>query len=211
MEQYDPRVDAYIGKSAAFAQPILNHIRRVVHEVSPLITENIKWGMPFFEYKGTLCQMAAFKQHCAFGFWKAGRLNDPDHLLNPGEEASAGSFGRVNTLNDLPTENVLKDFVLQAMQLNESGVKTPVVKKAPAEKKEIVVPDYFVAVLNGNPKAKEAFEKFSYSHKKEYLDWLIEAKTEATRQKRLETAVEWLTEGKSRMWKYASQPPKGGA
>jgi len=210
MEQYDNRIDAYIAKSADFAKPILQHIRKVVHETSPLITENIKWGMPFFEYKGTLCQMAAFKQHCAFGFWKASRLNDPDHLLNPGEEAAAGSFGRVNSIADLPTEAVLRAFILQAMELNESGVRIAK-PKANTEKKELVVPDYFIHVLNENPAAKEAFEKFSYSHKKEYLQWITEAKTDATRQKRMEQAMEMMSEGKSRNWKYASQPPKGGA
>ena len=201
MEQYDNRIDAYIAKSADFAKPILQHIRKVVHETSPLITENIKWGMPFFEYKGTLCQMAAFKQHCAFGFWKASRLNDPDHLLNPGEEAAAGSFGRVNSIADLPTEAVLRAFILQAMELNESGVRIAK-PKANTEKKELVVPDYFIHVLNENPAAKEAFEKFSYSHKKEYLQWITEAKTDATRQKRLDQAIEMIKEGKSRHWKY---------
>ena len=201
MEQYDNRIDAYIAKSADFAKPILQHIRKVVHETSPLITENIKWGMPFFEYKGTLCQMAAFKQHCAFGFWKASRLNDPDHLLNPGEEAAAGSFGRVNSIADLPAEAVLKAFILQAMELNESGVKIAK-PKASTEKKELVVPDYFIHVLNENPAAKEAFEKFSYSHKKEYLEWIIEAKTDATRQKRMAQAIEMMEEGKSKNWKY---------
>ncbi|MDB5112447.1 MAG: hypothetical protein JWR67_3561 [Mucilaginibacter sp.] len=201
MEQYDNRIDAYIAKSADFAKPILEHIRKVVHEASPLITENIKWGMPFFEYKGTVCQMAAFKQHCAFGFWKASRLNDPDHLLNPGEEASAGSFGRINSIADLPDSNILKGFVLQGIQLNESGVKNDK-PKPQAEKKELIVPEYFIYVLNENPKAKEVFDKFSYSNKKDYVEWIIDAKSETTRQKRIETAIEWLTEGKSRMWKY---------
>jgi uncharacterized protein YdeI (YjbR/CyaY-like superfamily) len=200
MEGYDPRVDAYIEKSAAFAKPILMHIRRVVHEASPLITENIKWGMPFFEYKGQVCQMAAFKEHCAFGFWRASLLDDPQGLLKIGDSV-AGSFGRVTAIEDLPTETALKHFVLQAIAKNEIGVKA-VPKKAPAEKKELVTPEYLAAVLNQNPKAKETFDKFSYSHKKEYIEWLIDAKTEATKQKRLETTIEWLTEGKSRMWKY---------
>src|ERR1700760_4548175 len=141
--QYDPRIDAYIEKAAPFAQPILEHVRKLAHEASPLITENIKWGMPFFEYKGPVCMMAAFKQHCAFGFWKASRLHDPDHLLNPGEDAAAGSFGRVYTLSDLPNDQVLKDFVLQMITINESDKKAPPVKKEPKEKKELVVPDYF--------------------------------------------------------------------
>ena len=202
MEQFDPRIDAYIEKSAEFAKPILEHVRKIIHEASPLITENIKWGMPFFEYKGPVCQMAAFKQHCAFGFWKASRLHDPDHLLNPGEEAAAGSFGRINALSDLPYDDVMKDFVLQAIKLNESGEKVSAVKKAPAEKKELVVPDYFITLLEEYPKAKEVFEKFSPSHRKEYVEWIVEAKTDATREKRMNQAIEMMAEGKSRHWKY---------
>src|ERR1700761_7227532 len=121
--QYDPRVDAYIEKSAEFAKPVLEHIRKLVHEASPLITETIKWGFPFFEYYGPVCQMAAFKNHMAFGFWRASRLNDPEHLLNPGEDAVAGSFGRINNIGDLPGDDVLKQFVLQAMALNEADTK----------------------------------------------------------------------------------------
>jgi uncharacterized protein YdeI (YjbR/CyaY-like superfamily) len=200
MEQYNVDVHDYIQKAARFAKPILNHIREVVHSASPLITETIKWGMPFFEYKGSICQMAAFKQHCAFGFWKASLLDDPQGLLKKGE--AGGSFGRIITIDDLPSDEAIIHFVLQAMKNNESGKKAPVVKKAPAEKKELVVPDYFAALLDEHPKAKETFEKFSYSHKKEYLEWIIEAKTDATRQKRLDTTIDWLIEGKSRMWKY---------
>jgi len=208
MGQYDARVDAYIEKSAAFAKPILNHIREVVHAASPLITETVKWGMPFFDYKGPVCQMAAFKEHCAFGFWKASLLHDPHGLLKIGDGA-AGSFGRINTIADLPTPDAIKHFVLQAIENNDREVKIPTVKKNPAEKKELVTPDYFEAVLNDHPKAKEVFDKFSYSHKKEYMEWIIDAKTEATREKRMLQAMEMMEEGKSRHWKYAAQPPKG--
>ena len=200
MEQYNVDVHDYIQKAAPFAKPILNHIREVVHSASPLITETIKWGMPFFEYKGSICQMAAFKQHCAFGFWKASLLDDPQGLLKKGE--AGGSFGRIITIDDLPSDEAIIHFVLQAMKNNESGKKAPVVKKTPAEKKELVVPDYFAALLKEHPKAKETFDKFSYSNKKEYLEWIIEAKTDTTRQKRLDTTIDWLIEGKSRMWKY---------
>jgi uncharacterized protein YdeI (YjbR/CyaY-like superfamily) len=202
MEQYDPRIDAYIEKSAEFAKPILEHIRRIVHEASPLITETMKWSMPFFDYKGPVCMMAAFKQHCAFGFWKVRRLDDPNHFLNPTEETASGSFGKVYTISDLPNADVLKDFVLQAIALNEKGEKIPTVKKAPAERKELIVPEDMAALLEEHPIAKETFEKFSYSHRKEYLEWITEAKTEATRQKRLAQAMEMMTEGKSRNWKY---------
>lgn len=201
MEQYDSRVDAYIAKSADFAKPILKHIRQIVHEASPLITENIKWGCPFFEYKGPVCQMAAFKEHGAFGFWKASRLNDPDHLLNPGEEAAAGSFGRIYNLADLPANDVIKAFVLQAIDLNEAGVKVDKPKSS-AEKKELIIPGYFTDILSKYPQAQATFDAFSYSNKKEYVTWITEAKTDDTRQKRIDTSIEWLSEGKSRMWKY---------
>jgi uncharacterized protein YdeI (YjbR/CyaY-like superfamily) len=201
-QQYDGRIDDYIEKAAPFAKPILEHVRKLVHDTSPLITETVKWGMPFFEYKGPVCMMAAFKQHCAFGFWKASRLDDPNHLLNPGEDAASGSFGRIYALSDLPDDEALKGFVLQMLTVNESDKKASPVKKAAAEKKELVVPDYFIALLSEHPLAKEVFEKFSPSHKKEYVEWIVEAKTDVTREKRMNQAIEMMTEGKSRHWKY---------
>jgi len=199
MEQYDNRVDIYIAQSADFAKPILEYIREVVHEASPLITETLKWGMPFFDYKGPVCQMAAFKQHCAFGFWRwslmKGDLKDTD-------DAAAGSFGRVTDITDLPARETLIAYVLQGIDLNEKGIKKANPKKAPTEKAELVIPDYFIDFLSAYPKAVQVFYDFSYSNKKEYVEWITEAKTEATRQKRLETAAEWMSEGKSRNWKY---------
>ncbi|WP_428330394.1 YdeI/OmpD-associated family protein [Mucilaginibacter sp.] len=206
MEQYDSRVDAYIEKSAEFAKPVLQYIRQVVHEASPLISETIKWGFPFFEYKGTICQMAAFKEHCAFGFWKASLLNDPEKVLKIGDQ-TAGSFSKITRIEDLPSKNILTDFILQAIAMNsEKSVKAPVKKvKEPLEKASLAIPDYFIDFLVDHPKAMEVFEKFSYSHKKEYVVWITEAKTDATRLKRMETAVEWMTEGKSRHWKYQTK------
>jgi uncharacterized protein YdeI (YjbR/CyaY-like superfamily) len=203
MEQYNPRVDAYIEKAADFAKPVLKHIRQLVHSVSPDITENIKWGMPFFEYKGPVCQIASFKQHCAFGFWKATALNDPHNAIARGEEAAAGSFGRLTQISDLPSDDILIDFVRQGMALNETGTKGGM-KTAPTKvpKAEIVPPDYFVAALNTEPKAAATFLSFSPSHRREYLEWVTEAKTDVTREKRLATTIEWLIEGKTRMWKY---------
>lgn len=206
MEQYDPRVDAFIGKSAPFAQPILQHIRALVHETSPLIMETIKWSCPFFDYKGTLCHMNAFKAHMGFGFWDSGALADPGKYLKRGEEKDAvGNFGRITSLADLPPDDVLKDFIRQAIAANEKGAKSarPVaVKKSEADKAALVTPDDFAVMLEQHPKAKEVFEKFGYSHKKEYLTWIIDAKSEATRRKRMEQAIEWISEGKSRHWKY---------
>ena len=204
MEQYDSRVDAYIAKSTPFAKPVLEYIRQVVHDASPLITETIKWGCPFFDYKGPVSQMAAFKEHCAFGFWKASRLNDPHKKLKIGDQ-TAGSFSRLVSIDDLPSKEILTDFVLQAIALNESCVKVAE-KKTAAEKTELVIPEYFIAFLSASPKAKEVFDNFSYSHKKEYAAWIADAKSDATRQKRMETALEWISEGKSRNWKYQAPP-----
>jgi hypothetical protein len=129
MEHYDVRIDFYIARSAPFAKPVLEYIRHLIHETSPLITENIKWGMPFFEYKGNVCTMAAFKEHCAFGFWKASLLNDPHQVLKPGDTAY-GSFGRITSIADLPSKVILADFIAQAIALNEKGEKKALSKKA---------------------------------------------------------------------------------
>ena len=196
MPTTDPRIDAYIEKSAEFAKPILKHIRKLVHKACPDIVETMKWSFPHFDHKGTVCSMASFKQHCAFGFWKQS-LMEKDAF--PAQKTAMGSFGRITSLDDLPDEKVMIQLVHQAVELNEKGVK--VVKK-PVERKELVVPDDLTAALKQNKKAQTAFDKFGYSHRKEYIEWITEAKTEATRNKRLATTVEWLSEGKGRNWKY---------
>ena len=206
MEQYDPRIDEYIGKKAAFAQPILRHIRELMHSVSPQITETIKWGHPFFEYKGILANMAGFKEHCVFGFWGSTALSDPNGILKHADERdAAGNFGRITKVSDLPDDAILKDFILQAIAIKDAGPEQKSEKKAAvpkAPKAPIEMPDYFAAALETNTQALATFQNFSPSNKREYLEWIVEAKTEATRQKRIETALEWMSEGKSRNWKY---------
>jgi len=201
MGQYDTRVDAYIVKAAPFAQPILKHLRELVHSASPLITETMKWGFPFFDYNGPVCQMAAFKEHIGFGFWKQKQLNDPGKLIKE-EDGTAGSFGKITCLNDLPADEILIDFIRQTMELNKPENKKPTVKKETAPKAAIEMPADFAGLLAANPTALDMYNKYSPSHKREYLEWIIEAKSEPTRQKRMETAVEWISEGKSRHWKY---------
>ena len=201
MEQYDPRVDAYIEKAAPFAQPILKHLRQLVHSVSPLLTETMKWGFPFFDYKGSVCQMAAFKEHMGFGFWKQRQLNDPGKLIKE-EDGTAGSFGKITSLSDLPADEILVDFIKQAMLLNEAGNKKPAVKKETTPKAPIEMPADFAGLLGANPKALEVYYNFSPSAKREYLEWIVDAKSDATRQKRMETAIEQISEGKSKNWKY---------
>ena len=197
MPALDPRVEAYIEKSADFAKPILDHIRKLVHKACPEIQETIKWSFPHFDYKGTVCSMASFKQHCAFGFWKQSLL---EQSAFPSEKTAMGSFGRIRSVNDLPSDKVMMGLIRQAVELNEKGIK--VAKKRPVEKKQLAVPPDLTKALSKNKAAKAVFEKFSPSHKNEYLKWIEEAKTESTRNKRLATTVEWLSEGKIRNWKY---------
>jgi uncharacterized protein YdeI (YjbR/CyaY-like superfamily) len=201
MEQYDSRVDAYIERSAPFARPILTHLRQLVHSVSPLLNETMKWGFPFFDYHGSVCQMAAFKEHIGFGFWQQSKLNDIGKFIKA-EDGTAGSFGKITSLNDLPPDEILVDFIKQAMLLNEPANKKPAVKKETAPKAPIEMPADFAGRLANNPKAQAAYEKFSPSGKREYLEWIADAKSDATRQKRLDTAIVWIAEGKSRHWKY---------
>lgn len=191
----NPRVDEYIAKSADFAQPILHYFRDLVHQSCPDVEEVMKWSFPNFTYKGMYCNMAAFKEHCSFGFWKASLLPGPPH------QNGMGHFGRITSMKDLPPKRELVSLLKEAKRLNDEGIG----KKKPARsavKKELVVPDYFTAAVKKNKKAQAAFEAFSYSHKKEYVEWVSEARTEETRNRRLSTTVEWLAEGKSRNWKY---------
>ncbi len=197
MSTTDPRIAAYIESSAEFAQPILAHLRELVHKACPDVIETLKWSMPSFEYKGILCGMAAFKAHCTLMFWKQSLLESDAF---PERKTAMGSFGRLTSLTDLPKDKVVIGLVHQAMELNEKGIKVP--KKTTAEKKELAVPDDLASALRKNKNAATHFDKFSLSQRREYVEWITEAKTDATRNKRLATAVEWLSEGKKRNWKY---------
>jgi len=190
-------IDAYIAKAQPFARPILERIRRAVHTACPDVTETIKWSMPAFEYKGPLVGMAAFKAHCALAFWKASLMKTIPR--DRGVDAM-GEFGRLESLDDTPTEARLVKMVREAAALNDAGVK---VKRAPkAAKKPLEAPSYMLAAIKKNKKAHATFASFSPSAQREYIAWVTEAKTDATRDKRLETAVQWISEGKIRNWKY---------
>ncbi len=200
MGKTDKRIDSYIAKSADFARPILTHLRKLAHQACPDMQETIKWSFPHFEYQGVVCSMAAFKQHCAFGFWKASLLQDFEKKLLTKGETAMGHFGRITSLNDLPPDKQILKYIREACRLNEQGLK--IVKPKPVAKKALIVPTYFKKELAKHPKARKVFDAFSYSHKKDYVEWITEAKAEATRQKRMSTAIEWLLQGKSRNWKY---------
>ena len=202
MGKRDKRIDVYIANAAPFAQPILNHLRELVHTACPDVEETMKWSFPHFDYSGEiLCSMASFKKHCSFGFWKATLLSDPDQLLEVVGKTSMGSLGQITALSDLPSDRILIKYIKEAAKLNKDGIKIASKAKTPV-KKELQVPDYFKKALQQNKKALKTFDEFSNSNKKEYVEWVTGAKTEETREKRLETAIEWMSEGKIRHWKY---------
>jgi uncharacterized protein YdeI (YjbR/CyaY-like superfamily) len=198
MGSKDPRVDAYIAKSADFAKPILKHLRKIVHAGCPKVEETIKWRFPHFDYKGVMCAMAAFKEHCAFGFWKETLVLDGAKVA---EKAAMGSFGSITSLADLPSETILTRYVKKAAALNAAGIKAPG-RTQPKKQEPLDVPDYFSAALKKNAKARRTFETFPPSKRLEYLEWVTEAKREETRNERLATSIKWLAEGKPRNWKY---------
>ncbi|HWY99224.1 MAG TPA: YdeI/OmpD-associated family protein [Bacteroidia bacterium] len=194
------QIDAYIEKAQSFAKPVLIHIRKLVHTACPTVEEKIKWGFPNFDYKGVFCNMAGFKEHCSFGFWKGNLMKDTHNIF--AKDQAMGNLGKLTSLKDLPSDKIMLSYIKQAVELNDKGVKRLVKPKTAPGSKELVTPDYLTKALTKNKKAQKEFEAFSYSKKKEYVDWLTEAKTEDTRNTRLETAVEWIAEGKSRNWKY---------
>lgn len=202
MAEKDKRIDAYIAKSASFAQPILKHVRKLIHKGCPDVDETIKWGMPSFDYKGQFFSMAAFKEHCSLGFWKASLLEDKHGYLRPiankGGEAM-GNFGRVTSINDLPSDKIILDYIVQAKKLNDEGIKTV---RIPVKRKALKTPDYLLQALKKNKKALTSFENFNASNQRDYVEWITEAKTEATREKRIAQAIEWMEAGKPRNWKY---------
>ncbi|TFF40810.1 DUF1801 domain-containing protein [Mucilaginibacter psychrotolerans] len=206
MEKYDSRVDAYIEKSADFAKPILKHLRELVHRASPEITETMKWSAPFFEYNGVLCFMMAFKQHAGFGFWKADQLPDPHQILHTEGGEAAGNIGKLFTVADIPEDDILIWYIRQAIAQKGTlkAAKPAAVKKVAAKPAAVAMdtPAYLAELLDQTPAAKEHFEKFSPSQKKEYISWFEDAKSDATRGKRLMEGLEWISEGKTRHWKY---------
>jgi uncharacterized protein YdeI (YjbR/CyaY-like superfamily) len=203
MNSPDARIDDYISKAAPFAKPILSHLRKLVHRACPEVEETWKWSFPHFVYSGSiLCSMASFKQHCSFGFWLGALMKDPEGIIQTGSEKEAmGHFGQIKTMQDLPPDNIIIVYIKEAVALIDSGAKLPKKEKA-ALPVHVPVPGYFLAALKKNKKALAYFDTLSPSHKKEYAQWIEEAKSDATREKRMATTLEWLEEGKQRNWKY---------
>lgn len=191
MPKTDQRIDTYIAKAAAFAQPILTRVRSMVHEGAPDCEETLKWGHPAFVHNGLLCGMVAFKEHCTVHFWK-GELLAPD---------GAGlEIGKLTSVKDLPPKSEFVAQVKRAVELNDSGVKVP--RPAAKPKEPIRLPPDLRRALAEDGKARETYERLSPSHRREYIEWITEAKQDATRARRVAQAVEWMAEGKPRNWKY---------
>ena len=189
----DPKIDAYIAKAAPFAQPILIHLRAAIHDAVPGLDEAIKWGMPHFIYKGkNLAGISAFKAHCAFVIHGDGRQGD-----------AMGQYGKIASLADVPGGNVIKSKLADAaarIDLDGTAVRKPATARAP--KPELPIRPEFAAALAQAPIAKATLDAFAPSHRREYVEWINEAKRPETRDKRIAQAIEMLGEGKKRNWKY---------
>ncbi len=200
MPKRDPKVDAYIAEAAPFAKPILRRLRKVVHAGCPAVEETIKWGFPHFVYKGNIAGMAAFKEHCVFGFWKDALLFDRES--ENGKKEGMGQFGRLTDVADLPDEKILIGYVRKAAELNDDGVEGGRPRKA---RPPIPLPEDFCAALAKSPAARKTFDDFPPGKRREYIAWVTEAKRPETRQRRLDTSIEWLAQGKSQSWKFEAK------
>lgn len=203
---HNPKVDAYVAKAAPFAQPVLAHLRGLIHKACPDVTEEMKWSRPFFLHGGViLCNVSAFKQHCSFGFWGA----EIGKVLRAGgviQDGGMGSLGRITSVTDLPSDKAMLGYIREAAALIDSGqgenriVAARRVVKAP--KATIEPPGAFMIALKKNKPASKNFDGFSPSCKREYVEWIVDAKRDETRNRRIAQAVEWIAEGKQRNWKY---------
>lgn len=199
MARKDPRIDAYIAEAEPFARPILKRLRKIVHAGCPKVEETVKWSMPHFDYKGMFIGMAAFKRHCSFGFWREAELAlGRDAMTSEG----MGHFGRITSLDDLPDEKTLLGYVRKAVAIKDAGVK----KSAPSKRRGKAIPQkepsYLANALRRNVQARKNWDAFSTSQRNEYIEWLLGAKREETREKRLEKTLSQLADGRSLNWKY---------
>jgi uncharacterized protein YdeI (YjbR/CyaY-like superfamily) len=205
MPTKDPRVDVYISDAREFARPILQHLRRVIHQGCPDAVETIKWGCPFFDYRGLLCGFAAFKEHCSLFFWRDIDVSGCLPKTNHGA-AGMGQFGRIASLKDLPSKSALLACVRSAVAQRESPSSAKMRARKPA--KELPVPSDLQQALGKSAKAAATFRAFSPSHRRAYLDWIADAKLPATRAKRITTTIAWLADGKRHDWKYQESRPR---
>ncbi|MBB5058581.1 uncharacterized protein YdeI (YjbR/CyaY-like superfamily) [Granulicella aggregans] len=200
------KLDAYIADAPEFAQPILTHLRGLVHRASPEIEEAIKWRQPFFLHRGSLlCFMAAFKQHCSFGFWGAEMsavMKQDGREGEDGAKGSRGAFGRITSVADLPSNKEMLGYIKQAIAFTETATDAPKPARTRKPKPEVEPPAEFALAIKQSDGATKAFAALSPSCRREYINWILEAKRAETKERRIQTAVQWITEGKSLNWKY---------
>ncbi len=202
--RFNPQFDEYQDAASDFAKPIMAHLRKLVHKTCPEVVEEIKWGLPHFDYKGEmLCIFATYKNHCSFSFWKASLMSDARLASNPELKAAKRFMGKLTSLSDLPSDGELIAFIQEAMALNDKGVKlAPRPDTKPPKTAEIAIPDAFAEQLLSHAQANAVFLSKSPSFRKEYVVWIADAKTDQTRQKRINESLEWIAQGKGRFWKY---------
>jgi hypothetical protein len=218
-ESFDVKVDAYINRAKPYAQPILGHLRELVHKGCPRVVETMKWSRPFFEYKGVILgNMSAFNAHCSFGFWgeEIGAVLREAKALQDG---GMGSLGRITSVRDLPPDRQMLGWIRQSVGFIDRGEYTsPIAARhtkkmaekeaakrhgvVKAEKPAVEAPAELIAALKRNKKAAAVFAAFSDSCKREYVEWVADAKRAETRDQRIARAVEWIAEGRQRNWKY---------
>jgi len=200
----NPRVDGYIAKSADFAIPILDYLRQLIHETCANVQEDVKWGIPHYSYKGDyLCMLGSYKNHCSFSLYKAEFMKDKEIAESVKAGKNFGYMDKIKSVSELPQKQILVALIKEAMTINELGIKK---EKTKSDKPKILeTPDYLIDSLNKNKEAKIVWESKSDAYRKEYLIWITDAKTEITRQKRIEQSLEWIAEGKGRFWKYAKK------
>ena len=205
--RFNPQFDEYQEAASDFAKPIMAHLRKLVHKQCPQVAEEIKWGIPHFDYKGEmLCIFAAYKNHCSFSFWNESLMSDARLKVNPDLKAAKRFMGKLTSLSDLPSDSELIAFIQESMALNDKGVKlSPRQDAKPAKAAEIGIPDAFAEQLSRHEQANEVFQSKSPSFRKEYIVWIADAKTDQTRQKRIDESLEWIAQGKGRFWKYAKK------
>jgi uncharacterized protein YdeI (YjbR/CyaY-like superfamily) len=203
---FNPKVDVYLAKTRPFAQPIMTHLRELVHKGCPEVEETIKWSRPFFEYRGAILgNMSAFKEHCSFGFWgeEIGAVLREAKVL---QTDGMGSLGRITSVKELPSDKQMLGWIRQAAGFIASGEYTSPIaarnKVVKSPKPPLQTPTEFTAALKKDKRAEAVFAAFSPSCKREYVEWIADAKHAETREKRIATALEWIAEGKQRNWKY---------
>lgn len=205
-ERRNPKVDAYIKKARPYAQPILVHLRKLIHAGCPQVEETMKWSRPFFEFRGViLCNMSGFKEHCSLGFWglEIGAILRKAGVVRDG---AMGSLGRITSVESLPPEKKMIEWVAQAAALIEDGKERSPIAARPRvvkpARESLKTPPDFNQALGKNKKAAAAFAAFSPSCRREYIEWIVDAKRPETREQRIATAIDWIAEGKQRHWKY---------